>query len=342
MTGSPWYRRFAVPEPLVSRWARLLLSLAVSVCLLSGGGVARGQPPAGAGEEEEPPKSVAHKLFDQGLADMQADQLDTACPALAESYRLEPLPGVLFTLAECENRWGKLASALTHYREFVAQVERMAADKRQIQSARVKVAEDNIALLEREAPRLTITLAADIPESHVVRRDGVRILATQLGEPVLVDPGEHTLALELPGRAPIVKTVTLAKGESQSIELSLPPAPAPEPEPEPEPEEPSALRVSAFVVGAVGIAGVIVGTIAGAIAINRHERLEENCNGLVCNEDGISAAGTVREAGNLSTAALVIGGVGVAVGLTLYFLSEPDVAAASGFVANGHGIGWRF
>src|SRR5690242_13425871 len=53
--------------------------------------------------------------FDYGLAEMEAGRYATGCPALAESYRLDPHPGVLFTLAECENRAGKLASALTHY-----------------------------------------------------------------------------------------------------------------------------------------------------------------------------------------------------------------------------------
>ncbi len=72
----------------------------------------------------------AAALFDQGLADMLAGKYDTGCPALEESYRLEPMAGALFTLAECEAQWGKSPAALEHYEQFVASLTEMQQAQR--------------------------------------------------------------------------------------------------------------------------------------------------------------------------------------------------------------------
>ena len=40
----------------------------------------------------------AEALFDRGLAGMRAGNYEVGCPALSESYRLDPRPGTLFTL----------------------------------------------------------------------------------------------------------------------------------------------------------------------------------------------------------------------------------------------------
>src|SRR5262249_52925634 len=61
----------------------------------------------------------AAALFQTGLQQMQASRYAEACPKLAESYWLDPRPGVLFTLAECEARWEKTASALAHYDDYL-------------------------------------------------------------------------------------------------------------------------------------------------------------------------------------------------------------------------------
>jgi hypothetical protein len=63
------------------------------------------------------PEASAEALFDRGLRDMQSGNYDKGCPALAESHRLDPRLGTLFTLAECEAQWGKTGSAVAHYRD---------------------------------------------------------------------------------------------------------------------------------------------------------------------------------------------------------------------------------
>ena len=61
----------------------------------------------------------AEVLFEDGVRLMKAGQFDEACPKIAESQRLEPRPGTLFTLAECLANDGKIATALARYEEYL-------------------------------------------------------------------------------------------------------------------------------------------------------------------------------------------------------------------------------
>ncbi len=84
-------------------------TLLVSAALLLSGGVAAAQD-----------ISAAKALFEKGVEDLQAGKLDTACPALAgESYRMDPRPGTLFTLADCFDRAGTPASATARYEDYL-------------------------------------------------------------------------------------------------------------------------------------------------------------------------------------------------------------------------------
>ena len=86
---------------------------------------------------EPPPdnkQQEADRLFQQGLESMRAGAYEVACPELAQSYRIDPSPGALFTLAECEAGWHKLASALTDYQSFVSALTAMSAERRVIEA----------------------------------------------------------------------------------------------------------------------------------------------------------------------------------------------------------------
>jgi hypothetical protein len=246
---------------------------------------------------------------------------------------------VLFTLAECQHKWGKLATALSQYRDYVSQVKRMSADKRDRQGDRPTIAEEAIGKLEAEVPRLTIKLGDDVPDTAIVKRGGALVAPTQLGRAIPLDPGRHELTLDVPGEKMWSESVRLAVGDSKEIILSLPEKVAPPPPP---PEDMSTMRITAYVVGGVDIAGVVVGVVAGAIAINRNEEIEENCVELVCNETGISKVETVREAGNTSTIGLVIGAAGLAAGITLWLLSEPEDDPQNSVFVTERGVGFRW
>src|SRR5262245_36397156 len=83
---------------------------------------------------------AADALYERGLADMKDGRYETGCPALAESYRMEPKPGALFTLATCESRWGRLATAVAHYDEYLRLFARLSPQEQAKQRGRDQVA----------------------------------------------------------------------------------------------------------------------------------------------------------------------------------------------------------
>src|SRR5262249_667778 len=96
--------------------------------------------------------AAAKALFSQGLAEMEAGHSEKGCPAIEESYRLDPRPGTLFTLAECENKRGRIATAVARYEDYLALVSRMPPAQQARQSVRVKIAKNQKATLGPQVP----------------------------------------------------------------------------------------------------------------------------------------------------------------------------------------------
>ncbi|WP_437943129.1 hypothetical protein WMF27_27655 [Sorangium sp. So ce281] len=67
--------------------------------------------------------ATAEALFERGLADMQAGRYETGCKVLAESERIDPQPGTPFTLAACEAQWGRIATAVAHFKDYLARLD---------------------------------------------------------------------------------------------------------------------------------------------------------------------------------------------------------------------------
>src|SRR5580704_6931738 len=59
--------------------------------------------------------AAAEVLFRQAREKIVAGDYGGACPLFKESLRLDPAPGTLLNLAECEERIGRLASAWEHF-----------------------------------------------------------------------------------------------------------------------------------------------------------------------------------------------------------------------------------
>ncbi|MEQ9323268.1 MAG: hypothetical protein RIF41_29155 [Polyangiaceae bacterium] len=266
-------------------------------------------------------KQPAEILFDQGLKDMLAGKFDTACPALAESFRLDPAPGALFTLAECEMGRGRFASAQTHYRDYLDRVDRMTDEGKERQQQRVEVAEGKLAELAGKVPKLTLRLPDDAPEDVVVKRDGQLIAPAMLGRALPVDPGEYTVTVEGPGRRTTERRVAVAEGAREEVVLVVgltgdPPL--------------HGMEIGAIVAGSVGLAALVGGTIAGAIAVSKKGTIEDQCNEQrQCSPAGLDAVSSGQAAGTASTVLLVIAGVGVGVGVTLWVLAPDGEDGAS-------------
>jgi hypothetical protein len=291
--------------------------------------------------------ATAQAQFDYGLGEMEAGRFASGCPALAESYRLDPRPGVLFTLAECENKWGKLASALTHYQAYLDLYARMRDDEKVHQRGRDRVAATQRDRLRSDVPELAVALPAAAPPGTTVTRDGVQLGAPLLAVSVPVDPGDHLVVARTPDGVAHEARVTLGRREHRSLVVDLtPPPPAPPPPvaptlpPWPPPSGPG--RTVAWTAGAVGLAGLVVGGVAGGVVLSDKSTITSHCHGLVCDPEGLRAASQARTFGVVSDVGVAVGAAGLALS-ALFFALSPSraVQPAVGVASHGAFVGLR-
>lgn len=283
--------------------------------------------------------ATAQALFDQGRKLMAQQQWAEACPKLEESQRLDPAGGTLLHLALCREHEGRIATAWALYQDALSQA------KHDARKDRAKIAKERIDALVPRLPQLRVRVA--LPNRSIdgftLSRDGVAVGAAQWGEQLPADPGPHVLAATAPGRRGWSAKIDVpARAQETVVEV-------PELEIETTANEPSKVdglvapvraeergrgdgqRIAGVVVGGVGIAGVVVGSIFGLIAISKSSEADEECappDRTLCSAKGVEAGDAQKSAGNVSTLAFIAGGVLVAGGAVLYFTAPSGSTVA--------------
>jgi hypothetical protein len=289
--------------------------------------------------------AAAEALFNKGLSEMEAGHFETACPTLKESQRLDPRMGTLFTLAECEAKGGMIASAVAHYDEYLRLFSRLATAQKSTQAGREKVSAAQKAALSPQVPYVTLVLR-DAPPGTTVKWDDMVFNLPALGVPLPVNPGEHVVTTQVPGGTNVVTRVTMEKAERKQVELKAGPqsqgaaktspalASAPSSGAPPTSADADAgtssgsRRIWIYGAGGLGAAGLIVGSITGAMVLGKKGTIDDNCAGTRCNAAGMDAADSAQSLGIVSTIGFSVGIAGLATAAVL-FLTEPKAAAAS-------------
>lgn len=289
-------------------------------------------------------KKASDDLFRVGLESMLAGKNAEGCPKLAESMRLFPRAGTLFTLADCEAEWGHSATALRHYEKYLLMFSQMDRAEQDVQRAkgREKRALEQKAALEAKVGRVTLVLPPGAPAAVVVKLDGAVVDAKDLDAAVAVDPGDHVVTTEGPNGAGPEQKFTVRAGEATKIDLevkgssisTMPPPPPDSPE---EPAPPSGgmspLRIGAFVSGGMGVAALAAGLVMGKMVLDKSAVAEEHCgepdsNDMVrCdNAEGYDAATSGQSLATGSTVT-VFAGVGLlAAGAVMFFIAPSGSA----------------
>lgn len=294
-----------------------LRTLVVGSCLVAG--LAAVQPCAAQDS------AAAEALFSKGLADLEAGRFEAACPAFAESHRLDPRPGSLFTLAECEARAGLVASAVAHYGDYLGVFSRMTAAEQGKQRGRDKIAREALTKLQPLVPKLTIRIPAEAPAEAKVMRNGTALGRAALGVALPVDPGEHVIVLTLPDGRESRRVIDVERGAQQEVALELPveagradaPPPSQSPTPDAAPAAKPRDHTLAYVLGGIGVAGLAVGGVTGAMVLGKKGTIEEHCTGKLCDAEGKDAADAAQTLGLVSTIGFGVGALGVGVASVL-------------------------
>jgi len=216
--------------------------------------------------------AAARALFSEGRELMDKDRFEEACPKLEESLRLDHGMGTQFNLAHCWDKVGRTASAWALFLDVAA------AARASNQPQRETAARERAKALEPKLTRIRIEVPEVVPDMKVVRGDK-EVGRAAWGTAMPIDPGDHVIRVTAPGKRPWLhelKVPAVARTFSVSVpaledELVAEAAAAPDAEVETESvtadvgptrdEGSNSQVVTAWVVGGVGVAALLGGTI---------------------------------------------------------------------------------
>ncbi|HYQ45112.1 MAG TPA: tetratricopeptide repeat protein [Polyangiaceae bacterium] len=299
-------------------------------------------------------QATAEALFGEGRSLAAKGRYAEACPKFEASQQLDPGLGTVLNLADCYEKLGKTASAWAEYRDAIP-LARASGSK-----VRLDLATSRAAALESHLSRLTIRASAAASSVHglEIRRDGTAVLQAELDSALPVDPGPHTVEASAPGKQPwsttvqigadapnaVVEVPALAETASAKPVVAATPVESKAHKPgEPAAErEGSPQRTVALVVGAVGIAGLGLGTAFGVLAKNNWSDAKAKCSNYpsACSPQGVDLNSTASSQATVSTIAFIAGGAALATGAVLWFTASSKSTNHS--VALGVGPGAAF
>jgi hypothetical protein len=308
-------------SPARARWARRAALSAVVLGLAASVGVTE----ASAQTKEELAK--ARELFLEGVALASGNNCAGAIAKYKEVARVKMTPQVAFNIAECEERLGKLVSALGNYRLAQTQLEdpKVKAKAKEVASQ----VDARVASLEERIPKLTIQRGKGA-EMALLSLDGTELGSSQVGQEIQLDPGPHEIVAKVGEKEASRQAVTLAERESKTVEIEVDLAalnkvdkpvetkPVQVTLPPEEPEKGGSIVPGAVVTG-VGVAALAAGAVLffGPRQSTINE-LDEKCGG---DSSCPSSAASIADKGKLYTGiaevAAGVGLVGVTVGIIL-------------------------
>jgi hypothetical protein len=294
-------------------------------------------------------KVLATDLFDAGVKKMDAGKCESSpvgdvalCEEARDAFRrafaLYPAGlGALRNLAYVEKALGRVASAARSFRELA---RRAPLDPKPARRIWAEFAQKELATIEPLVPHLTLRVPQPAPTSLRVFLDGEEIASAAWGTALEVDPGAHVVKTEGDATAPFEQRITIATGESSSLDVVLPaagdatttkatektsPTIATTSNPPREARPPS--RLAPLIVTGIGATFVIVGLGLGYAAIQKRKDV---CGEHYCDPSGYEAGRSLAKA---STVVTSIGAVTLASGIVWYLLSPTSAKTADRGIA---------
>ena len=259
-------------------------------------------------DANEPPSSVKREyreLAERAVSEFSVGHTAEARALFLRAHELWPSARTLRTLGMTAFELRMYPRALTELQAALSDPRRALPDDQQAQVR---------GLIAQASGFVGRYWLQDVPPGTELLVDGVR--QDQL-KPLIVSVGEHSVVARVPEQ-PELRFQLLVQGR-EDTQLMLPVAPpqdlparAPQPvrlqlAPQPVPD-----RTAAITAFSVGAAGLIVGSIAGWMALERKHDV-----------DNLDAG---YRAADISTAAFITAGVGAAVGTVLWIVA-PSAAS---------------
>jgi hypothetical protein len=269
-------------------------------------------------------KAASSAVFADAKSLMAAGHINEACPKFAEAQRLYPTAGTLLNLGDCfeHSKPPRTASAWGAFKQAEV-LARTNGD-----AGRQEEASQRALALEPVLSKVTIVVPpAARAKGLDVKWDGQSFGEGLWGTAIPVDEGPHLLEAGAPGRTNWTGNV-LVRGNAGTVPVEIPaladapPGAASVADNAPLPYW-NTQRSVAVGLGAVGLVGIVVGSIFGIKAANKNAESLPHClpdNAKRCDAQGVALGDDALAAAKVSTISFVIGGAAL-VGGTIVFLT---------------------
>lgn len=301
---------------------------------IGGVGFACGAFAARSGHAESAGKNpvAAQALYDEARKLVDAGNLEAACPKFKASYELDPGGGTLLNLADCYEKQGKLALAWSTFKEA------LVAAQRDGRTERIDFANQHISKLEGRLAHLTVNVSENARAAGlIIQIDGAALAEQAWGVAMPVDPGQHVVRAEAPGKQPFETTLEAAAGSSAGETVEIPALAAVADAgvsgggvaagDSTASGGSGSRRTLGWVVGGVGVVSLGVGGYFGLRALSRWSDRNNACAGG-CTPEAKVAGDEAGTAATISTVGFGVGLVGIGVGTYLLLSSGGEKEAA--------------
>jgi tetratricopeptide (TPR) repeat protein len=297
-------------------------------------------------------KGAARELANEGKRDYDAGRFEDAGHKFQRAYEVAKVPTLAVWAARALAKCGQLVAASELYR----QATHLTTNDLWVGNAQQRAqadAEKELAELQPRIPRLRVRVEGAAADDVEVTIDDVKLASALYGFEISKDPGRRRIVGKRGGET-TEQTIELGEGERKQAVLTFKAALAdklpigetdqarlaadqgklvsPERRDElvtatPAPARSGgAQRTWGWVAVGVGAAGLITGAVTG-IVVAADSGLRNDCPNNTCDSSKSDKANTYNLMRNLSTVGFIVGGVGVAVGVTLLLWAPKHEAA---------------
>jgi hypothetical protein len=338
--------------PLVARGVLSALLLASSVATASG---------VAPGEASPTQKTEAMTHFTAGKQAIDQKNWEKAALELRASLEVVNSPNARLVLARVLRDSGSIADAWTEYGRTFGDATKLAAtEDRYAKTA--EAASSERAEIEPKLAFVVVTVA-HAPADATLKVAGRVVPPDESSGPVVVPAGAVDVVLMDGGGKELARqTVGAAVGQKAAVALDAQPLPRPKPPTEPVDGEKrderraethvadaqasspggSKLRPYSYVLGGIGVAGIALFAVYGLIDNATYSDLQSACPHNACPPGKQSEVDAGRTQQTVANVSLVVGGVGLAAGATLFVLSlSPKSSVGTGLVVAPGYLGWR-
>jgi hypothetical protein len=275
--------------------------------------------------------------FRAALEQFHARNYSAALPVFQQIVDRTGSPNARLYLARSLRALGRVAEAY----EQMSITRRDATAKAETEERYVGTRDASAAELAALEPRVGQVLVVFVEQlTHPkVTINGVELASERIGQPVAVMPGNVTVvASTASGEAAITRRLTINGGQLETLTMSFPQseganaAPASEaPEPDGAEDESATtggeLRIVGYGVVGLGVAGMVMFGVAGAMANDKFDSVTEACGSRRCTDpafaDDIDSGKTLD---TLTNVGLVVGLLGLSAGAALIVFGGPTDA----------------